>query len=300
MLSRRGIDGVVEEAVLVPPDLQDAVQHDVDRLVIGFLLRRQGVVHRGVELAQARHDLAAVIPQPEPLLVPRGMAAAEKIVVAQPHGPFQVLPIVRHPVDPGEGLEHLAVHLMVRRGDRPEIGLDRRVLPDRIEHLDHSIGPEALSEPLGERQEPVLDVLRRAEDQPVDVRLLVMETPFREGVGVRQGSHARAELPLGAQHLEHASLEEGAVDQGRGENHEGIVVRRAVTGIPEIAPLSQVPGDQPASTVRLRQPSFHVSAAPLQPLGGQDPVFPRSLEDLVPFVRPAGEAVPGSGRLREA
>ncbi|MBA7614913.1 hypothetical protein ES703_22187 [subsurface metagenome] len=156
------------------------------------------------------------------------------MIVAQADGPVEVFGFAGHPIDTGERLEHLTVDFLVC-GDDPSIfGFNRCVLPHIVQHPNHTLAPGCRSEPFGQRQQAVFDILRSSEDNTVDVGLCVVEALFGERICIRQACDAGCESGFGAEHIEHTALEERPVCDSRGKNHKRVIVCGAVLGIPDV------------------------------------------------------------------
>ena len=130
-----------------------------------------------------------------------------------------------------------------------------------IEDGEHPFAPGAVAQPLGERQQAVLDVLGRAEQDPPEIRLRVAETFLRKRVGVGQRPQPRRALRLRAENVEHPAVEERPVRDRRRQHHERVVVRRAVAGVPDALVAAEIARDQPRVRIGVLQPAVHIPPA---------------------------------------
>ncbi|MBA7649442.1 hypothetical protein ES703_57239 [subsurface metagenome] len=211
-----------------------------------------------------------------------GVVLAEQVVVTEANCPVEVFFFAGHPIDAGEGLEHLAVDFVACGRNFAIFGFDGRVLPDIIEYRNHTVAPGTRAEPFGQRQEAVFDVFRRPEDDTADIGFCISETLFGKRVCVRQRSDAGGKLCFRAEHIEHSACEKRAVCDGRGEDHKGIIISGGVLGIPEIpAALSQAFWDQPCLGVGLFEPGFDVILTANKSFVGKPAVFQSLLKGRV-------------------
>ena len=194
--------------------------------------------------------------------------AVQQIVVSQPEGPVEVFLLARHPVDAGEDLQHLAVDFGIGRRDFSARRLDRGMFPDIVDNPDHPLGPRALSQPFGHRQEAVFDVLRTAEDDPRQVRLGVREVLLRERPGIGQPVDPAGQPRLRIKHLPHAALKKPSVGHRGGQHHERIVVGGRIAGVPDIGIGVQVSRDQSRDRIRMSQPAVDKPPRTIEGLGG--------------------------------
>ena len=86
-----------------------------------------------------------------PLSLGATVLIAEQIVIAKSDGPVEKFALPRDPVQPGTGLQQVAIHFEVFRGDVAVGRGDGRVLPNVFRKRDHPLGPRTFAQPLGKR-----------------------------------------------------------------------------------------------------------------------------------------------------
>ncbi len=97
MLPRLRIEPRIEESVRVAAFLQDTVKHLRDRRGVLRFLGGVNFRQRDVEFRQTVYHFAAVIDEPELAQITGGMVRAQQVVIAQAHGPIEILALAGEP-----------------------------------------------------------------------------------------------------------------------------------------------------------------------------------------------------------
>ena len=218
--------------------------------------------------------------------------------VADPLGPLEEAPVAGHRREAHERLERVAVQLGAGVGQRAEVARDRRVPHQVGRHVRHAVEPGRAAEQLGDRDEPVLGVLRGAEEaRRAELARLEVEVGRDAVLRVRVAD-------LVAQHLAQAALVERPVREPGGGHEVRVVVRPGVVRPVDVQALrpagrpGEDVGQQERALVGVREPRVRHPARAPEDLLHADAVLGRPAEGrLLPRLGRAGrDGRPGRSR----